>query len=247
VRGRPGQRVWTTGIVLAVLLVFVWARLGCRARTRSRGSAPASQTAIPDQSAKPVPDLSVTSPLNVPGGGAAPADAYGVYSALYQEQLPEPLVFSDESVTDIPQVNESCLQPSSQEERDLVDAFVAANRQSHHWEAKFVIPAGYKVITHAEAAAAQECIVTRFQDAVRCAPFKGVRHVRYLGVPGFDPSHTHALVSVIRVCGGECGSGGIFEVEKADGTWRRSAPSAFTQECTFLGPSSTLRVSPNSE
>src|SRR5215469_251873 len=57
-----------------------------------------------------VPDRSVSSPLNAPGGGPAPADAYEVYSALYQERMDEPLVFSGDSVTDIPQVNGSCLR-----------------------------------------------------------------------------------------------------------------------------------------
>jgi hypothetical protein len=60
-----------------------------------------------------------------------------------------------------------------------------------------------------------------------------VRHVRFLGVPGFDRSHTRALVSVIKSCGGFCGSGGIFAVEKSGANWKRSAPTAFTQDCSW--------------
>ena len=49
-----------------------------------------------------IPDLSATNPLNQAGGGDAPAEAYEVYSALYQSPSDEPLVFSEKSVTDIP-------------------------------------------------------------------------------------------------------------------------------------------------
>ena len=223
------------GLAVFVLLALVWTRVGCR--TRGRGTT--SRTAIPGQSAKPaqdgsVPDLSVTSPLNVPGGGAAPADAYEIYSALYREPMTEPIIFSDESVTDIPQVNGSCLQPSTAEERELMDAFVAANRQAHRWEAKFAIPAGYKLLSREEAGEAQRCLETHFQNAAVCARFKGILHVRFLGVPGFDRTHTHALVSVVKMCGSFCGSGGIFEVEEVGGVWKRSEPSAFTRECSWM-------------
>jgi hypothetical protein len=77
----------------------------------------------PRHSGKPIVDRSATSPLNRPGGGAAPDEAYKVYSALYQS-TDEPLVFSEDSVTDIPQVDGSCLRPSTQEEHELTDAFV---------------------------------------------------------------------------------------------------------------------------
>jgi hypothetical protein len=181
-----------------------------------------------------VPDRSTTSPLNVPGGGAAPADAYEVYSALYKDPMDEPLVFSEDSVTDIPQVNGSCLKPSTPEEHQLTDAFEAANRQAHRWEQKFTIAQGYRLMSRTDAAQAQACLETHFQDAARCEPFKQVRHVRFLGVPGFDGSHTHALVSVVKMCGRYCGNGGIFEVEKAGGTWKRSEPSDFTRDCSWM-------------
>ena len=61
----------------------------------------------------PIPDLAATNPLNQPGGGAAPSEAYEVYSTLYQAPAGEPLVFADESRTDIPQVGGSCLKPST--------------------------------------------------------------------------------------------------------------------------------------
>jgi hypothetical protein len=224
-RNVHARRGLTAGLVVVLLLVFVWARVGCRTRTRGPASVPSPSA---------IPDLSVTSPLNIPGGGVASADAYEVYSALYQEQQPEPLVFSDESVTDIPQVNGSCLRPSTPEEHELVDAFEAANRHSRRWEAKFAIPAGYKLISRDQAGQAQRCLETHFQNPTGCAQFKGVLHVRFLGVPGFDRTHTHALVSVVKMCGGFCGSGGIFEVEKTAGTWRRSEPSTFTRECSWM-------------
>ena len=79
---------------------------------------------------KPITDLGVTMPLNQAGGSPAPTEAYEVYSALYQAPMPEPLAFAEYSVTDIPQVNGSCLRPAAPQEHEMTDAFVAANQQS---------------------------------------------------------------------------------------------------------------------
>ncbi|HEX4311318.1 MAG TPA: hypothetical protein VHZ25_14900 [Acidobacteriaceae bacterium] len=183
--------------------------------------------------ARPVPDLSATNPLNQPGGGAAPAEAYEVYSALYHAPSDEPLAFSAVSRTDIPQVGGSCLKPSTAAEHAMADAFVAANQQSHTWEQKFTISQGYTVLSAGDTAQAQACLETHGQDEARCAAYKQVRHVRFLGVPGFDANQTHALVSVIKSCGGFCGSGGIFEVEKAGGSWKRAEATDFTSDCSW--------------
>jgi hypothetical protein len=167
----------------------------------------------------PITDLGATMPLNQPGGGLVPTEAYAVYSALYQAPMQEPLVFSEDSLTDIPQVNGSCLRPSVPQEQEMTDAFVAANRQTHRWEQKFSIPQGYRLLPHSELT--QET-------------YKRVRYVRLLGVPGFDHAHTRALVSVIKSCGHLCGSGGIFAVERMGGTWQRSATSDFTRDCSWM-------------
>ena len=116
----------------------------------------------------------------------------------------------------------------------MTDAFASANRQSHYWEQKFTIPAGYRLISRTDAVLAQQCIETHFKERARCESFQGVAHVRFLGVPGFDSTHTRALVSVVKMCGSFCGSGGIFEVEKTDGGWRRSEESDFTRECSWM-------------
>jgi hypothetical protein len=181
-----------------------------------------------------ISDLSVSSPLNQPGGGEISAEAYEIYSALYQEPQPEPLAFAEDSQADIPQVNGSCLTPTSPEEHELVDAFVAGNQQSHQWQRKFTIPAGYLQLSKSEAAKAENCIANRGSAGGDCAPYKKYLHVRLLGVPGVDRAHAHALVSVVKMCGKYCGSGGIFEVEKAGGTWRRAAASDFTRNCSWM-------------
>jgi uncharacterized protein YbdZ (MbtH family) len=203
---------------------------------------------IPRHQTRPassVPDLSATNPLNQSGGGPAPAEAYEVYSAIYQvpSQTPsqasnqppadEPLVFAAQSRTDIPQVGGSCLKPTTPAENEMTEDFVAANQQSHLWDQKFTIPQGYKLLSPADTAQAQACLASHDQTSSRCAAWKQVRHVRFLGVPGFDRAHTHALVSVIKSCGGFCGSGGIFEVEKAGNTWRRSEPTSLTSDCSW--------------
>ena len=173
-------------------------------------------------------------PLNQPGGGVVPTEAYAVYSALYQAPMQEPLVFSEDSLTDIPQVNGSCLRPTTAQEHEMTDAFVAANQQSHRWEKKFSIPQGYQLLPPTDLAQAQTCAATHGRDVASCESYKQLRYVRLLGVPGFNHAHTRALVSVIKTCGEFCGSGGIFPVDKKNGAWQRSATTDFTRDCSWI-------------
>jgi hypothetical protein len=221
------QHLWLRKTIVAVIAIAIMVALLLWLEKRPLNHA----SAHPPQ---PIPDLSVTNPLNQPNGGPAPAEAYEIYSDLYRTPADEPLVFSDDSVTDIPQVNGSCLKPTTPDERELTDAFNLANQHSRRWEQKFNIPQGYRLIPRTQASIAQTCLETHNQDATLCAPYRGIRHVRFLGIPGTDRAHTHALVSVVKMCGGFCGSGGIFEVEKSGGTWRRSDPSDFTRECSWM-------------
>src|SRR3984885_587240 len=181
----------------------------------------------------PITDLGATMPVSQACGRWVPTEAYAVYSALYQAPMQEPLVFSEDSLTDIPQVNGSCLRPTGPEEHEMTEAFVAANQQSHRWEQKFSIPQGYRLLAHSEVARAQTCAATHGGEAAPCEGYKQLRYVRLLGVPGFDHAHSRALVSVIKSCG-LCGSGGIFAVEKMDGRWRRSGPTDFTRDCSWM-------------
>jgi hypothetical protein len=215
--GRLGLRVVLTLVVLAL----AWRWIGFRWNARSSAT-------------KPITDLAATMPMNQPGGGVAPADAYEVYSGLYQARMDEPLAFAENSITDIPQVDGSCLKPTTADEREMTDAFVSANRQSHQWEQKFSIPQGYKLLPHSELTQVQSCLATHGRDAAQCAAYQQIKYVRYLGVPGFEQTHTRALVSVIKSCGGLCGAGGIFAVEKAGGEWKRSATTEFTRDCSWV-------------
>lgn len=176
------------------------------------------------------------SALNQPGGGPAPAEAYAIYSALYQapgQPANDPLAFAADSRTDIPQVGTSCLKPSTPDEHEMADAFAAANQQSHRWEQKFTIPQGYRILAPDQVADVQACLQSHGQAPAQCAAWKDIRHVRFLGVPGLDHAQTHALVSVIKSCGGYCGSGGIFAVEKSGATWKRSPTTDFTRDCSW--------------
>jgi hypothetical protein len=65
---------------VAVAVVLVWITSAYRAKRH----------------AKPITDLGVTMPLNQSGGGPAPAEAYEVYSALYQAPMPEVLAFAED-------------------------------------------------------------------------------------------------------------------------------------------------------
>ncbi len=215
---------WRAGLLVILVLIavaLVWTRIA----SPHHPWKPAS---------KPFTDLGVTMPLNQPGGGVAPAEAYKVYAALYQAPMNEPLVFAEDSQTDIPQVNGSCLRPASPQEHEMADAFAAANQQSHRWEQKFSIPQGYRLLTHTELAEAQMCLATHQRDDTQCADYKQLRYVRFLGVPGFDHAHTRALVSAIKSCGHLCGSGGIFAVEKTRSAWQRSPASDFTRDCSWM-------------
>jgi hypothetical protein len=182
----------------------------------------------------PITDLGRTMPLNQPGGGVVPIDAYEVYSALYQAPMQEPLVFAEDSSIDIPQVNGSCLRPAAPQEREMADAFIAANQQVHRWEHKLSIAQGYRLLSPSEVARAQTCVATHAGGGTLCQDYKQLRYVRLLGVPGFNHAHTRALVSVIKSCGYFCGSGGIFAVEETGGTWRRSVTTDFTRDCSWI-------------
>jgi hypothetical protein len=218
------------------LLVFLVAGTGALVLVRTGSVRRVSPSMKPNSANKPIPDLGVTVPLNQPGGSVAPAQAYEVYSALYQDQaaVDEPLAFAEDSWTDVPQVGESCLRPATLKERKMADAFVAANRQSHRWERKFSIAQGYRLLSNSEASQVRKCLSPAGHDSVQCANYKQIKHVRLLGVPGFDPAYTRALVSVIKSCGDVCGSGGIFEVVKVGGIWRRPAVATeFTRNCSW--------------
>ena len=213
-------RFWLRIVLVVIAAVLLWMRFVPHRGAR-RGSGA-------------VPDRSATEPLNRTGGGPAPAEAYEVYSALYQAPMQEPLVFSNESVTDIPQVDGSCLKPSTPEQKQMTQAFEAANHQAHRWEQKFSIPGGYRLLTRRQAGEVQTCLESHGRNGEHCSDYKGISHVRFLGVPGFDQTHTHALVSVIRMCGSFCGSGGIFEVDKQGGTWQRAPTTDFTRDCSWM-------------
>ena len=211
---RMGLIVLVSAVVVAVALT--WLRI--TSMHRARKSA----------------DLGVTMPLNQPGGGPAPDDAYEVYSNLYQVPMQEPLAFAEDSAIDIPQVNGSCLRPKAPQEREMTDAFVAANQQVHRWQQKFSIAQGYRLLPASELAQAQTCLAIHARGGAPCEDYKQLRYVRLLGVPGFNHAHTRALVSVIKSCGDFCGSGGIFAVEKTSGTWQRSATTDFTRDCSWI-------------
>lgn len=218
---RNTHRAWVL-VTCGVLLVALF----CARVLLHRGRARRPPAGIPDRS--------LTNPLNQPGGGLAPAEAYEPYSSLYQSDMGEPLVFVSESDTDIPQLDGSCLRPSNAAEQEMNDAFVKANEKSHHWQENFAIPAGYRLVSRREATQVLFCLDTQGQSPGVCSKYQGVRHIRFLGAPGFDHTHTRALVSVIRKCGDHCGSGGIFVVEKTAGTWRRSEVTEFTRNCSWM-------------
>ena len=143
---RISQRSWLWLTLAVIAAALVWSSISLQHHKET----PAT---------KAITDLSVASPLNQPGGGMAPVEAYEIYSSLYQAPMQEPLVFAEDSVTDIPQVNGSCLKPSTPQEREMADAFVIANQQSHRWEQKLTAPNGYRLLPSREAA---EALASRY-------------------------------------------------------------------------------------
>jgi hypothetical protein len=221
VKWQSGKFVWP-GLALGMVIVtVVWLRTTSLHRVKSHA-------------AQQISDLGRTAPLNQPGGGPVSDEAYAVYSALYQAPMGEPLVFAEDSLTDVPQVNGNCLRPATPEEHEMADAFVAANQQSHRWEEKFSIPQGYRLLSPDESRQAQTCLENHQRPGAACGNYQQLRYVRFLGVPGFDHEHRHALVSVIKSCGHLCGSGGIFAVEKTGAQWQRSLTTDFTRDCSWM-------------
>jgi hypothetical protein len=216
---RVSWRLLLRVLLVVVAAVLLWERFGAHRHEESPGG---------------VTDLNKSSPLNQPNGGPVSDEAYAVYSALYREPMDQPLAFAEPSVTDIPQVDGSCLKPSTAEERQMTDSFVAANRQTHRWEKKFSIAQGYRLLSSDEVATARQCRAAKDIDSPQCKHYADLKTIRLLGVPGFDQAHSRALVSVIKSCGHLCGSGGIFAVEKSGDTWTRSAASDFTRDCNWM-------------
>jgi hypothetical protein len=212
---RALRHLWLTLALVIIAALMLWNRYRTSHYAGSR-----------------VTDLSVTSPLNQPGGGEVSAEAYQVYSGIYQTPAEEPLAFAQDSGTDIPQLGGSCLKPSTPEEKQMAEAFEAANRRTQRWDAHFTIPAAYRLLSAGELADAQSCLTSHMPDTP-CKPWKDLKHVRILGVPGFDSTHGRALVSILIKCGPFCGTGGIFEVRKENGAWKRSDPGPFTSECSW--------------
>ena len=80
---RLSWRLWLRISLFAVAVVLLIVRL-----------IPLRHTKVSVE--KSVTDLAATSPLNQPGDGVAPSEAYDVYSGLYRTPSPDPLVFGDD-------------------------------------------------------------------------------------------------------------------------------------------------------
>jgi hypothetical protein len=52
----------------------------------------------------------------------------------------------------------------------------------------------YRLLQGRELTQAHACLTTQGGDVAACAGYKQLKHVRYLGVPGFDHARAHALV-----------------------------------------------------
>ena len=115
----------------------------------------------------------------------------------------------------------------------MVSYFESANHQKHRWERRFAVGV-YQLIPQPETDRIKSCLDTARATDRPCAAYPGVRHVRYLGIPGFNQGHSRAIVSVIRMCGADCGSGGIFEVKNEGGHWLRAESTAFTSDCSWM-------------
>ena len=144
---RLGLRVVLTLVVLAL----AWRWIGLRWDARSSAT-------------RPVTDLAATMPMNQSGGGVAPADAYEVYSALYQAPMDEPLAFRRIRSPIFRRWMAVALSRRRRMEREMTDAFVAANRQSHRWEQKFSIRRATSCYHRSELMQVRSCLATHGRD-----------------------------------------------------------------------------------
>jgi hypothetical protein len=207
-----GTWVRVTAVIAVVLML--WVRFGWHRRHRPSPNA--------------IPDRSLTSPLNQPGGGSAPDEAYSIYSALYQEPTGEPLAFSQDSVTDILKLRRPPgLHP---EQRAMTDAFSVILRSSLGEQ---VYDSPDTNCSHGQSGN-PGVSGNHAPHPASCDRYAQIRHGRFLGIPGPNQTHTRALVSVVRMCGPYCGNGGIFEVEKTGATWRRADTTDFTRNCSWM-------------
>jgi hypothetical protein len=73
------------------------------------------------------------------------------------------------------------------------------------------VPLPYEMLSESQLDAARQDPSLRIPDGDRLVSFSGI---------GYDPSGQRALVYIEWHCGGECGGGGFYELERQGQVWR---------------------------
>ncbi len=171
---------------------------------------------------------------------AAPdKDGYALYSSIYRSSnsiapdevlaiAAEPLILSA-----MPGIA-SCLTPSTDEERRMVDAANTLRTNKGQWKRRFDIGNAYLLIPPGEINNAIGCVSShgRQSSGGHCDAYAHVRFVRFLSIPIFNRDHTRALLGIDKACGGLCGNGDTRVYRKTREGWKVEANSF--ARCSFV-------------
>ena len=93
----------------------------------------------------------------------------------------------------------------------LWPALVEATARGEPVPASLPVPLPYEMLSESDVEAARHDPARRVPDGDSVVSFSGI---------GYDASGERALVYVEWHCGGECGGGGFYELERRGGVWR---------------------------
>jgi hypothetical protein len=164
-------------------------------------------------------------------------DAYGLYSAILRGS--SSCASFEKSEVGAIRVNSAGpsewilkeLNPSTPEERAMVENFRQLNSTSHEWARRFDFGRTYRLLSYIEAQAAGRCMYRAEFDQPECAPYLGMVWVRSFSIPSFNRAHTRALVSIHNGREGWGGGSELAEYRKGGDRWQRQTDTFAPGHC----------------
>lgn len=147
-------------------------------------------------------------------------DSYSLYSSIYHYQIRSGELLGIATVPLSFPTNQTCLKPSTVEEREMVSAAQNQNSGPPEWKPQFDFSHRYLLIPPTDVNKAIDCIqFSRTSHLASCEKYANLQYVRSLSIPIFNKDHTRALVFMTRSCGGLCGNGGSYVFRKTIDGW----------------------------
>lgn len=145
------------------------------------------------------------------------SEAYNVYSAVLALENPK----GDLLIVDTTVPFTHCLEPRSDQVVDAaIEDYRKANKSKWRLGYHLGLERSYTLVSQDEAGDLLQSPPKR--GAWRFSAFGGIHH---FSAVGFSPDKTIAFVEMDVVCGGLCGHGGPFILQKKKGKWVQYVPN----------------------